>query len=136
MAKSHNNTGRSNKTTNKNFIQIHNAWFQHPSKAWLSLPHGAKWLWMILHSYNNGFNNGDIYLSIRHATKLLGCARASTDAWFKALESRGFIKKTKTGHLGIEGKGTATTWEMTHLGRGGQRPTQDYNKWSENKSPS
>jgi hypothetical protein len=136
MANNKDAKGRLKKNPDKFFVQVPNQWFQHPSKAWLSLPQGAKSLWIIIRSYYNGINNGNIFLSVRHATKLLGCAKGSTESWFKELEAKGFIKRTKQGYLGLEGKGVAATWEMTHLGRGGERPTKDFLKWPENKTPS
>jgi len=126
--------GRSAKPSTQYFTLHHHHWFQSPSRAWLALPQGAKILWMTLHSYYNGHNNGSIYLSIRSATKLLSCAKGSTEAWFKELEEKGFIKKTQNGFLGIDGKGIASKWEMTHLGKGGTRATKDFEKWENLKS--
>ena len=128
--------GRSRNNPDKFFVKVSNSWLQHPSRAWLALPQGAKSLWLIMHSHYDGYNNGKILLSVRYATKLLGCAKGSTESWFRELEDKGFIKRIKQGYLGIEGKGVATAWEMTHLGRVGVHPTKDFLKWPENKTPS
>src|SRR4051812_46046049 len=94
--------------------------------AWMALSFGARSLYVLLKSYYNGKNNGDIYLGVRRAATELGAVRASVCRWYIELEEHGFIRKTKHASLGSDGKGEATHWRLTELGFRGDQPTRDF----------
>lgn len=111
------------------FIQVPTQWIQNPHESWLSLHYGARNLWLVLCSFYNGRNNGEIYMSIRKAAKLLGASNTSVEKWFIQLQDRGYIHLQEGGHLGVNGKGIANKWRLTHIGYRGLQPTKDFLQW-------
>lgn len=111
------------------FIMIDHSVFNHP--AYRSLKVGPRSLFLELIARFKGYNNGKIYLSSRQAAERLNCTKDTALAYFKVLENRGFIVAVKQHALGVEGKGRATEWRLTHLPCDGSKPTSDFMKKSE-----
>ena len=75
----------------------------------------------------NGKNNGRIYLPSREAGDALGISRNTVCKYYQELETKGFIVATRRASLGLEGKGRATEWRLTHLhAPDGTPPPCDY----------
>ena len=89
-------------------------WLQ-ASEAWATLKPGPRALYVELKRRFNGSNNGRIILSHRDAAKLLNVHRNTLGAWFKELESRGFLRMTQGHHLGPSGIGLAAHWALEEL---------------------
>ena len=75
-----------------------------------------------------GTNNGKIYLPTREAADRLGIHRTTVARFYSELKQMGFIVETKPHCLGLDGKGQASNWRMTHLPCDGKPPTRDYEK--------
>jgi hypothetical protein len=131
----------------ESFVMLINSFRRQP--AWRDLTYGAQALYVevkALHKQNpktGSSNNGQLYLSVRKAAKLLNTSRSSTERWFRELVDHGFLVSTGGGSLGVDGEGTATYWRLTELGYMNQRPTADYKNWKppgddpgKNNSPS
>jgi hypothetical protein len=105
------------------------------SPAWWATTHGAKILYIALKRRFNqkNHNNGRIYLSLRTAMKELRSHHNQIASWFRELQHYGFIVRTSSGYLGLEGRGRAPTWRLTELGYQGNFPTKDYLKWNGTK---
>jgi len=100
--------------------------------AWRALSHGARSLFIALrrrHRLNDN-NNGRIFLSQRAAEREIGSDTNQITRWFRELEHYGFIVMTRSGHLGIEGKGKAPHWRLTDLPYGDEPPTRDFLSWT------
>lgn len=99
--------------------------------AWRSLSHGARSLYVALKARysSNLHNNGRIFLSQREAAKALGSHHDQIVRWFRELSHYGFIVQTKSGSLGVEGRGKAPHWRLTELGYMREAPSRDFDKW-------
>ena len=87
---------------------------------------GARAIHVELISRYKGANNGRIYLPHREAADLLDVTRNTVAKYFTELERAGFIVQTKAAQLGVEGKGRAAQWRLTHLPHNARPPTADY----------
>ena len=79
-------------------------------------------------------NNGQISLPVREAAARLGCNPKTAGKAFQDLQAKGFIILTEFGRMGVEGKGTPPTYEITELAtRGGDHPAgrKLYLHWKE-----
>lgn len=77
----------------------------------------------------NGMNNGRIYLPSREAGEVLGISRNTVCKYYQELEAKGFIVATRRASLGLDGKGRATEWRLTHLHTPDNKgATHDYRK--------
>ena len=80
-------------------------------------------------------NNGHTYLSQRDAEEELGRASRNDIAnWYRELQHYGFIVQTEAAALGVDGKGKAPHWRLTHMptrnGSGDlDNPTKDFLRW-------
>jgi hypothetical protein len=85
------------------------------SPAWKQMSFGPRLLYIELRRrFHN--NNGHVYCSMRDAGEALGHVRRNDLAnWFRELEHYGFIVKTETASLGVDGKGKAAHWRLTEL---------------------
>jgi hypothetical protein len=82
--------------------------------AWLSLSCQAKCLLIELMALYNGMNNGELYLSVRCASRLLHTGMRQARAAFAELEDRGFIRATRKGSRTRRGEiRLATCWRLT-----------------------
>ncbi|NVO28431.1 hypothetical protein HJ526_13435 [Donghicola sp. C2-DW-16] len=95
----------------------------------LALSPTAQALFLRLCMRFNGKNNGKIYLPSREAGEVLGVTRNTVCKYYQELETKGFIVPTRRASLGLEGKGRATEWRLTHLHTpDGKGATHDYRK--------
>lgn len=105
------------------------------SDAWRTLSCPARSVHIALIHRHNGTNNGKIYLSSRDAELALGINRKTALRAFRELEGAGFIAQVKAAHLGLEGRGRATEWRLTHLPCDAKPPTNEFLK-KQNPGPS
>ncbi|WP_406736548.1 hypothetical protein [Thioclava sp. GXIMD4215] len=108
------------------FVQLGRSLLAHWRRLHLSC--GARSLHVELIDRYNGSNNGRIYLSSREAAELLGVTRNTIMRYYEELAILGFIKETRPHALGVEGKGRASEWRLTHLAADGKGPTRDFEK--------
>ena len=106
--------------------------------AWHDLSGNAVKLLIALMRLEHGSNNGELFMSARHAASLIGVAKNTAHKLLTELDSHGFIKPVERGYFQVKG-GPATSWRLTWLvwpGHGG--PTRDFEKWKpeENKTRS
>jgi hypothetical protein len=102
------------------------------SPAWLSLSCQAKCLLIELLALYNGTNNGELYLSVRDAAKLLHTGLHQASAAFAELEERGFIRATRKGSRTRRGETRlATCWRLTEYDDDltGRQPTKEFMTW-------
>lgn len=125
-------TGRSKKTPDDYFVQLYKTFLQEP--AWLSLPMGARVLYIAVKSYYNGTNNGELFMSVRDAAALIGCTPRSAHRWFQELIDKGFLRRSGGGSLGADGKGEAQCWRLTEIGHRNHnivyQPSREYKQWT------
>ncbi|EAR51034.1 hypothetical protein OG2516_04029 [Oceanicola granulosus HTCC2516] len=108
-------------------------WFQ-ATEAWTTLRPAPRALYIELKRRFNGSNNGRIPLSYREAADLINVHRNSIRAYFRELETRGLIRRTSNGHLGADGHGIATTWQLCELAmQNGGRPDLAFRSWEKQK---
>lgn len=86
-----NRKGRSKKR--ERFVQINVSFLQ--SKAWRTLKPASKLVYMELHTRYMGCNNGELYVSLKEAAKLLRMGKTTVQRAYIELKSRGFIILTK-----------------------------------------
>jgi len=103
--------------------------------AWRAMSHGAQMLYIALKRryWVKSHNNGKLFLSQRTAAKELSSHHNQIARWFRELQHYGFIKMTKSGYLGVEGKGRAPRWQLTELGCMNEHPTRDFTLWDGTK---
>ena len=102
--------------------------------AWRSLSPVARLVYIALKRRTRPDANGRTFLSVRDAAEECGAHRNTIAGAYHELQAHGFLVPTAVGHLGVEGKGKATTWRLTELGHAGGRPTKDYLRWSPGKN--
>lgn len=97
--------------------------------AWLDLSGNAVKLLMLLAKYDNGRNNGDIFMSCRKAADEIGVGKKCVIRLFRELEDHGFIEAVDRGHFNVK-IATATSWRLTWLPVPNRRaPTNDFRDW-------
>ena len=102
------------------------------SPAWRSLSGSAVRYYLELRTRYNGFNNGDLSLSLGEAKELLGMGRHTTIRAQQELQERGFI------HLSARGgyyQHLATTWRLTDCRMPKRQATNDWKIWQPKKIP-
>ena len=104
----------------------------HPvfySAAYRALsPTARALLWELIGLFN-GSNNGEIYLSVRDAERLLGVASdAAVTRAFRELQAHLLVVAVQPGSFGRK-VAHATTWRLTFAHTPGAGPTRDYTKW-------
>lgn len=107
------------------------------SPAWKALTASAIKLLVALQRFDNGENNGDLFMSVRKAQDETGLSRNTVAAAFKDLEDKGFVVPVALGSFKIRG-GPATSWRLTFVAAPSKRlaPTHDWQRWQpdENKT--
>lgn len=97
--------------------------------AWRDLSGNAVKLLVAMMRLEHGSNNGDLFMSARHAAELIGVAKMTGHKLLIELEEHGFIRPVERGYFQVKG-GPATSWRLTWLpwpGHGG--PTREFEKW-------
>ena len=105
----------------------------YDTEAYRSLGLGARALYWALKRKYNGYNNGQVFMSHRDAAKDLARNRGTISVYFKELEEKGFIVKTRGHCLGPNGMGQSTHWALTEYGLNGVKPTYDFKAWQKQK---
>ena len=100
--------------------------------AWRAMSLGARSLYLaIKRRYRRDTNNnGNIFLSQRQAEIEIGSKRDYVARWFRELRFYGFTEMTRSGALGLNGKGVAPHWRLTELPTKNDPPTRDFLKWN------
>lgn len=120
----HNNTGRSRR--NQRFVKLDH-WMLKGS-AWCALTAQARALYVELAQRYNGFNNGEISMSVREAAGALHIAKDTATKTFHELEEKGFIKRHVCGSFNWKQR-HATTWILTEFELGEAPPTKEFARW-------
>jgi hypothetical protein len=100
--------------------------------AWRAMSYGARLVYVELRGRmkNNAEDNGTFYLSYRLIAKALNTkSTRSVVRWIAELEHYGFIRKTRDGFLGADGRGIAASYRLTEYRFGTNPPTKDFEKW-------
>ncbi|MBP8232997.1 MAG: helix-turn-helix transcriptional regulator [Rhizorhabdus sp.] len=77
----------------------------------------------------NGFNNGEIYLGLRDAARLVGVVEPETAGnAIRALIAHGFVAVTRPGFFAIKER-HSTCYRLTFHPTKGAAPTNEYRNW-------
>lgn len=103
------------------------------SAAYRSLKPSARALLVEFKALFNGFNNGELFLSVRQAAKRLGCGKNLAAELIEQLRDRGFIRPNEVGAFNMKaaaGGGKATSWILTEHPFGNATVgTRDFMRW-------
>jgi len=103
--------------------------FMLASAAYRSLSLRARCLLTELKRLYRGDNNGELFLSIRRAGKLLGGAgKDATRKAFEELQDRGFIRSSVKSSFTWK-SGQATCWILTEFDFAGKSAAKDFMRW-------
>jgi hypothetical protein len=98
------------------------------SRAWRSMPAGAKALLLEVWARHNGSNNGEISFACSEAPKLVvGMCARSAARYFDILVDRGFLVVVRESSF--DRKKIARTWRLTGEPAGGEPATKDFMRW-------
>jgi len=117
-------------STGPRFLQFYHWEMECPAYRLLSCYGRA--LLMEFRRLYNGHNNGEIYMSVRQAGKLLNCHKDTAAKYIVELDEKGWIRQTSKGHFSQKTDKTASTWRITNqpIGLGVDTPeTKEYMKW-------
>tara|TARA_B100001057_G_scaffold243273_1_gene243596 strand:+ start:1000 stop:1479 length:480 start_codon:yes stop_codon:yes gene_type:complete len=106
------------------FIKLRYYMLNHP--AWFSLRPSAIKVYLDLHSYFNGHNNGQIHYSLNHGAKRLSLSKHTVKAALAQLVDHGFIVCTKRGFF--TGR-QASVWRLTTETAVGVPATNDWKRF-------
>ena len=106
------------------------------SGAYRSLDLYARCLLVELKALYNGANNGDLYMSLRDATRKLSTGMHQATAAFRQLVDRGFIKARQRGAFQWKQR-HATCWLLTEYDCDvtGHKATKDFMQWRPESDP-
>lgn len=125
----HNATGRS--TTGPRFVKLEHWMLKTP--AWQALPPASRALYLELAQRYNGYNNGEISMSVREAARLLHIAKDTATKSFHELEEKGFIRRNVCGSFNWKMR-HATTWILTEHSFADRLPTKEFARWPSEKA--
>ena len=112
------------------FVRLRYHMLSHP--AWLSLRPATIKVYVDLHSYFNGHNNGQIQYSLNHGAKRLSLGKHTVKAALAQLIDHGFIVCTKRGYF--TGR-QASTWRLTTQTAVGFPATNEWKRFQPPKKP-
>ena len=112
------------------FVKLRHYMLNHP--AWLSLRPSTIKVYVDLHSYFNGNNNGQICYSLNHGAKRLSLSKHTVKAALAQLIDHGFIVCTKRGYF--TGR-QASTWRLTTETAVGFPATNEWKRFQPPKKP-
>src|SRR5262245_58883448 len=101
--------------------------------AWRTLSVGARSLLWELRALYHGYNNGELFLSVREAARRLNSDKSTISRWFKELQERGWIRpKVEAGFTWKTAarERMATCWILTEFPVAGTAPTRDFTAWT------
>lgn len=102
------------------------------SEAWISLKPSERALYVAIAMRFNGYNNGEISMSVREAARELHIHRDTATKAFNTLVEKGFIKCTLKGHFDFKIR-HASTWTLTEERYQDQSPSKEYLRWRPEK---
>lgn len=122
---------RKNEQQPEHWTQMLRSTMETPAWRALTTTGQALYPWLKMEWKGAKFNNnGDISLAVRTAAERIGCGRDTAARGFHDLQAKGFLLLTSHGRMGVEGKGTAPTYEITELAmRGEQSGKKLYLHW-------
>lgn len=123
-----NHTGRSEGSGR--FVQLH-LWLLR-SAAWQSLSPPARSIYVELGALYNGSNNGELYLSVRKAARLINVSKTTAARGFKELTGSGFIRPRQEGAFDWKAR-HATSWILTEHSFAGHLATKEFMRWQPEK---
>lgn len=112
---------------------LHFSWFTKCA-AWKALPPVAKCLEMELKALHNGYNNGELFLSVREAAKRLGVAPNTAVKAFTELQEKGFIISNQKGGFAFKLR-HATSWILTEFDYKNAPASKEFMRWPLKKNP-
>ncbi len=104
------------------------------SPAWLSLPANPRCVWQFILQQYNGYNNGDIAVSVRDAAKNVLITKSTAGRAIHDLIDRGFIKVTVNSGFSMKSGRRARRFALTHEPLNNRRATNEWRKWEDPKS--
>jgi hypothetical protein len=112
------------------FIQLFH-WMLR-TEAWKDLRPVARALYVELSGRYRGTNNGEIFYSVRQASKALKVSKDTAARAFEELQRHGFIAVQRKGGFNLkEQKGQATVWRLTEfICCSAVSGTKDFTRWS------
>lgn len=125
-----NATGRS-KRADRYFTVEH---FAMNTVSWRALRPLSRALYFEIKKLYNGYNNGQLFLSVRNAGKLLGVHKDTASKAFRDLEAKGYIRAKTRSSFDYKMR-KATCWILTEYKLGDELPTKDFAKWRSEKNP-
>lgn len=122
---------RKNERQPEHWTQMLRSTMETPAWRALTTTGQALYPWLKMEWKGAKFNNnGDISLAVRTAAERIGCGRDTAARAFHDLQAKGFLLLTSHGRMGVEGKGTPPTYEITELAmRGEQSGKKLYLHW-------
>lgn len=120
--------GRSRK--GERFVKLDHWLLKTP--AWQALGPVARAIYVELAQRYNGFNNGEIALSVRDAARLVHVAKDTASKAFRELEDKGFVIRVVCGSFNWKLR-HATTWELTAYAKGDTPPSKQFARWTDQK---
>ena len=100
------------------------------SAAWADLTGNAVKLLIYLATWEDGRNNGELFMSERMAAAGIGVSKRTAHSLFRELEEHGFIAPTTKGYFNVKVR-RATQWRLTWLPAPAERkgPSHEYRNW-------
>jgi len=90
--------------------------------------------WFYMLTFEDGSNNGDLYMGARSLAEGIGVDKKTAVRCLQHLDRQGFIRPEQLGYFQQKG-GPATRWRFTHLPAHGRPPTNEWrNPPAEQKS--
>ena len=131
MTSKHSKTGRANQAgrTIGDPKHVRLYWWLLECEAWKSLKLCARALLVELYKLHNGTNNGELFLSIRDAARILRVAPNTAGKAFHELENKGFIRAHQRGSFKWKTR-HATTWILTEYDYANQTRTREFMSWN------
>jgi DNA-binding transcriptional MocR family regulator len=108
------------------FVQLEEYLLASP--AYRSLLPIARALLVEIKRLYNGYNNGELFLSIRGGARLLGVAPNTAAKAFDQLMDRGFIRVRRKGSFDYKQR-HAREWVLTEYALGERAPEKAYMDW-------
>jgi hypothetical protein len=107
------------------------------SAAWLDLSGNAVKLLVHIASFEDGRNNGEIFMSTRAAAAGIGVTKKTAGLLLKELVDHGFIQPTEQGYFQVKG-GPATQWRLTWQSwpAKSKGPSNEWRAWTHERNRS
>jgi hypothetical protein len=97
--------------------------------AWRAMEPAARALHLEMKRLYNREKQQPVYMSARHAARLLGVIPRTAVKALAMLEHYGFTVKVADGYLGANGRGIAAQWRLTDEPCNGKPATLDFKRW-------